>query len=393
VRHALILAVCFLVATLTIPDNAWAQGTPAARAGAVTITHQSETIAFPAGIDFTLAGNSDFTVTRIELFCRVAAQQTEHLALVPMPVPGKSIRLTYRLDLQANFMPAGIDLSCFWRFHGERQQQADSARWTVRWYDNRYDWSSIQTQDATIHYHGISSAFAQNIATSTQTSIDSLQTLYGLAKVAPIQVWIYPNTTDFAGARQQNSREAVAGLSYPEFALTTAIIPDGNAQELGRVMPHEVSHQILYQATHNPWNAPPVWLDEGLAEYAQTAGTDGFLQSVQTAAQSGQLLGLAGLTLSFPFAPDTAYLAYAESFSAVSYIAQTYGEAGLTRLVRELATGVPYDTAFQRALGRTMEELEANWRAWIAKEAIAAGDGGVSQGGASGRIRTARVVD
>lgn len=366
-RRALALLCSLLLAWLIPTGTVGAQPAQQATNGAVTVTEQRDTIAFPAGIDFTLAGNADFTVKRIELFCRVATQQTEYLALVPVSAPGSSFRITYRLDLQANFMPAGIELTCFWRFHGDAVQ-ADSRPWTLSWYDNRYSWSAITTPDATVHTYGLSRAFAQNVASSTQASIDSLRSLYGLAKVTPLQVWIYPNSTAFAGSRQQNAREAVAGLSYPEFALTTAVIPDGNAQELGRVMPHEISHQILYQATRNPWNAPPVWLDEGLAEYAQTAGTDGFQQTVQSAARDGTLLGLNALTLSFPYAPDTAYLAYAESYSVVSYIAQTYGETGLTRLVRALATGVSYDTAFQQALGRTMGALETDWRVWIAKQ-------------------------
>lgn len=366
-RSWAIAALCALLVSLVAPAVAGAQATPSA-AGHVTIASQGATSNFPNGVTFTLDARADFTVTRVELLYRVATQATEHLATVPMGSPSSTLRISYALDLETDFVPAGIDLLAFWRFHGAAGQAIDGPSMSVRWFDNRFHWTSITTADTTVWSYGLSPAFAQNIATSAQQTIDSLRTLYGMSQVTPVQIWVYPNTGDFAGSRQQNSREAVAGLSYPEFALTTAVVPDGSASELGRVIPHEMSHQMLYQATRNPWNAPPVWLDEGLAEYAQIGGTDGFTQSVSEAARVHGLLGLAGLTLSYPYDPQAAYLAYAESYSIVEYIVQKYGDAGITRLVRALASGVSYDDAFTQALGRSMAQLEADWRTWIAQE-------------------------
>lgn len=357
-------ALCLLLVSSVAPAIARAQATPAG-ASRVTITEQHVTPDFPSGMTFTLAAHADVPVTRVELFYRVTNQATEHLATVPVASPSTSVQITYRLDLQTDFLPAGVQLITFWRFHDTAGNPVDSPRQTVQWYDNRFQWQTVTTADATVSYHGLSTAFAQNIATSAQQSIDTLTTLYGVTRVTPLQIWIYPDASDFAGSRQPNTREAVAGLSYPEYALITAVIPNGSASELGRIIPHEVSHQMLYQATRNPWNAPPVWLDEGLAEYAQIGGTDGFEQAVREAARSNGLLGFAGLSLSFPYDPGVAYLAYAEGYSAVTYVVATYGNEGVTRLVREMAKGESYDQAFSRALGRTMAQLEHDWRIWI----------------------------
>ncbi|MBA2247475.1 MAG: hypothetical protein H0W23_05055, partial [Chloroflexia bacterium] len=189
------------------------------------------------------------------------------------------------------------------------------------------------------------------------------------ARSEPIDLWVYPSAEDFRGAQQQNSREAVAGASYPGYLLVMAVIPQGDTREIERVVPHEISHQVLFQATRNPFTLPPLWFDEGLATHYQTGGTDGYPGMVLAALREDRLFALDSLDTTFPYLPAQATLAYAASWSAVEYIRERYGDDGIERLITAFATGDPYDTAIQNAFGVTLDGLDDQWRDWIGRRA------------------------
>jgi hypothetical protein len=155
----------------------------------------------------------------------------------------------------------------------------------------------------------------------------------------------------------------VGGEAFPDFGLTTQIVtsklPDPHW--LNAVVPHELSHLYLYQAAYNPTAPIPVWLNEGIAQYNQFSdeGTD---YLVTNAAQAGELIPLTSLAAGFGQHDEPRIrLSYAEGLSAVKYLVETYGEAGLTRLLGDYKKGMPTDQAFQDALGVSMGQFQQDW--------------------------------
>ena len=65
-------------------------------------------------------------------------------------------------------------------------------------------------------------------------------------------------------------------LTAPVEALTRITEGMTRDKDIRRAVPHEISHQVLHQATKNAFNSPPQWLDEGLATYWQETGRDRF---------------------------------------------------------------------------------------------------------------------
>jgi hypothetical protein len=188
----------------------------------------------------------------------------------------------------------------------------------------------------------------------------------------PLRIWLYPSRDTFRGAQQPNSREAVAGASYPGYLLVAAIVPDGNHRELGRVIPHEVSHQVLFQATQNPFTLPPLWFDEGLATHYQIGGTDGFMPLVSDALKRDGLFDVAALDTAFPYSSRQATLAYAMSWSIIAYIRDAYGDEAIGRMIAAFGTGMPYADAIESALGLSRFDMNREWRAWIGTQLDAA---------------------
>jgi hypothetical protein len=130
---------------------------------------------------------------------------------------------------------------------------------------------------------------------------------------------------------------------------------------VARVIPHEVSHQVLFQATDNPFNLPATWFNEGLAVVYQESDKDGYAVILESAVREGRLMPLTSLTAAFPF--DESYrLAYAESLSAIEFIIDTWGDDAITAIIAAYQQGISHDEVLTRAIGLTTAELDARWK-------------------------------
>lgn len=379
VMLVLIITVAFRSPAAAVAAQA-ATPEPALLLGVKTET----SIDFPRGIEFTVnlsALASTTEALRVELHYTVGGDKTKHLVRVPdsaRSAPAGLI-INLSLDLQADFVPSGVTLEYHWRVLSESAESGRTRPETVSWFDTRWSWERVQSDQVVVHTHDLGPEFANEILDSAQSTITDLEHRYALEHSQPIAIWVYSSHDDFRGAQQLNSRDSIVGASYPGYFLIIVVLPEGDTREVGRVIPHEISHQVLYQATANPFTLPPLWFDEGMATHYQVGGTDGYLSMVIAAHEKDRLFELTSLETSFPFLPTQATLAYATSWSALEFIRQRFGDDGIERLIAAFATGESFDVAIRNALGVTMTQLNDQWRVWIESQTqVASSTGGVS---------------
>lgn len=328
----------------------------------VTVTDQQAESQFPAGIRFTMAANASEDVVALDLVYHLADDET--LSMInPEFDPGTDVNVEYFLDLQTSFAPAGIDLTWNWRFHFADGSSEDGPVVVTTWEDTRFEWERVGTADVEVNYYSGDAGFADQVAQAAQQAVDDLRVLYGAESIVPIRVWIYDSSEDFSETQATNSSEWVAGTAYPAYHVILAILPTGNEREMMRVIPHEISHQVLSQSTRNPFNVPPTWLDEGLAVKIQPVGAESYPAMVEGAAARGDLPSVQSLISSFPYDASAAALSYASSLSIVQFIETTWGPDGLTRLITAYRGGVSHDEALMEALGVDTAGLNAQWQA------------------------------
>lgn len=332
-------------------------------ADTITIVKNEAVPDFPNGLIFTLQADAarDRQIDKVELLYRAADRETLNLE-IPAFKKGANVEVTHELDFRVNFQPTGIDITYFWRLTDDQGTVVETDEQTLLWYDNRFEWESLTSADVSVYSYRQNQAFAQIILDSAQSTVDRLRSEFGLETVAPIRIWVYNSGKDFASAQQGNSSEWIAGTAYPQLHVILAVLPEGNKQEVGRVVPHEISHQMLYQATENPFNAPPTWLDEGFAVRNQDTGNDDDQAMVENAAEKGQLFSVRALNSNFPYDPTDSVLAYAESFSIVNFLIDTYGEDTFATLIAAYRTGVSHDEAMKLATGIDLDELDRLWK-------------------------------
>ena len=125
-------------------------------------------------------------------------------------------------------------------------------------------------------------------------------------------------------------------------------------EQLDRVLTHEFVHAVV---ANIGGPAVPVWLNEGLATVLEPGGveqSDAVLAAVNLRPPLQQLHGsFSGLT------PAQARLAYAYSAHAVQRIIALRGAYAVVGLLRDLARGVDFNTAFGKNAQMRYDEFDA----------------------------------
>lgn len=360
--RSLLLALLVALATASTPAPILvANAQPAIEAPALSVASNDAVPTFPDGIRFSLVATSPVPIERVELLYAAAGQETLNLS-TPAYTPGTEIDLTHDLDLRGD-LPPGVDLVYRWRLLDTDGAAIETEPQTVLWSDDRFDWNPLPGERVTVYAYAGDPEFNQAVLETAERTLDRLETDYDARQTDPIRLWVYASGDDFAGALRPNTEPWIAGASYPALDLILAVLPNTNAAEIGRVVPHEISHVLLHQATRNPFNRPPNWLDEGLATYAQEVADPSYPALVRAAAADGRLESVRTLNAQFPYDGGAAQLAYAQSLSVVEFIVETHGSDGMARLIAVFRDGVSYDDAVRQALGVSLDGLDRAWRA------------------------------
>ena len=344
--------------------------------GAAELTVESETVGddFPTGLTLDLDFATERTIVRAYVLYTLAHEDISSEVAATLAADGSSAA-TAVIDMETAYVPAGVDVTYRWRLIAEDDSEVATQPATIIWQDDRFDWERSASDDVEVFGYEGGGDLRGEVLNSAQETVDRLSEEFGVDVEHPLRIWIYASKKDFDGTLAANSQEWAAGAAYPDLQLILAVIPPDRPSELGRIIPHEVSHQLLALATDNPYNAPATWLDEGFAVSNQTNGSSHMARLVATAKREGRLLPLTSLDTAFPFDPTDAGLAYAESFSVVTYLVDTYGDAAVAAIAAAYRTGSTHDDAVRAGTGRDIAQLDREWRATIDDDAASSLDG------------------
>ena len=338
----------------------------------VAIDVSTETaVEFPNGMTFSAGiplGVTDADVGTVQLLYRIASDPTLNLEIISpddYAVDVGQLQVTTFVDFLTGFVPLGIELTYNWEIILTDGSVVTTADESTQWRDNRFDWEVLTSDQVRMYVYGTDGDFARMMLEESQATIDALESTYGLDAIPPTSIWVYPSYEDFAGTFQGNAREAIAGVTYPGMDTILVIVPNGDEREFGRVVPHEISHQVLFAATENAYGPPPLWFDEGMATHTQIGGNEHFTQMVANAQADGTLFDIQSLAASFPFQPQQATLAYATSWSMISYIEERWGPEGIAAMIDAFADGMAIEDVVPEALGISLDELNTAWKAWV----------------------------
>jgi len=353
-RYLLILTL--LTIGLLTP---WVPVGAAERIQILTATARSE---FPARITFTLTAEAQASeIVAAQLLYGATRQNVLSVVDVPL-TPGRRIEARHVLDTQVYYYPPGTAMSYRWVLRDASGAEVTTPRAEVIHHDERFPWAERTERNVTVLWYEGGAAFGETLIGAATAALDRMAAALGAELEQPVRIYVYASSADLRTALQANSVDWVGGQAFTDLGIIVGAIAPGDVAEVGRLIPHELAHQVLAQLADNPYGEPPPWFDEGLAMYAQTRPDPWVEEQLDEAAREGRLIPLEALAASFPADTDQALLSYAQSQAVVEYIIATYGAEKLRALALAFAAATPPDQALQTVLGRSVDELDAEWR-------------------------------
>ena len=132
-----------------------------------------------------------------------------------------------------------------------------------------------------------------------------------------------------------------------------------------KTLTHELTHALIHAMTEDC----PTWLHEALAQ--ECAGQIGAAEAARSRAAfaardaRGELIALPALEEAFATSRDNAKVfgeLYIQAWCILDYLGTTYGRDKFPELIKTLGSGASIDAACSAVFGKTLEEIDADWR-------------------------------
>jgi len=351
---ALAMVLCLLTVGLS----------PVAAQTEIDIPGTLATVSFPYSIDFNLAIESSVKITDVRLHYTV---EREDFAKVTSEViidiaPGTRVSAGWTLDMEkTGGMPSGTVIDYWWTIADAAGNSYKTTKQQVSFDDDRYNWQNLTEGNISLYWYYGSKSFAQELMTAAQEALVKLAEDTGAALEKPIRVYIYASSSDLQGAMIY-AQEWTGGVAYTrEGAIAIGISPSSLAWGK-RAIVHELAHLVTEQMTANPYNSIPTWLNEGISMYAEGEMEAGYRDFLEQAVAQGSLISVRSLSSPFSAYADKSYLSYAESYSIVEFLIDSYGQEKMYELLSAFKQGSSYDGALLGVYGFDMDGLNALWQ-------------------------------
>jgi tetratricopeptide (TPR) repeat protein len=218
------------------------------------------------------------------------------------------------------------------------------------------DFAQHESSHFVLHYEGkqTSESFRAQILAALESDYDDLERDLGTPPHDDILVTLYTEQAFFDVTRAPSWSGALndGKLRIPVNGLS-AMTP-----ELARVLKHELAHSFINQLSAG--RCPP-WLHEGIAQLLEPKSLGGDGRQLAQLFKSQRNIPLNALEGSFlRFSGAEAYLAYAESLAAVSYINDAYGMGDIQRILQRLSQGSSTEAALRATIHSDYGQFESD---------------------------------
>jgi len=217
------------------------------------------------------------------------------------------------------------------------------------------DFNQRESSHFVLHYEGkqTSEVFRAQILAALESDYDDLARDLGTPPRDNILVTLYTEQAFFDVTRAPSWTGALndGKLRIPINGLNSL------TPELARVLKHELTHTFINQISGGRC---PIWLHEGIAqlEEPKSLGSDG--RQLAQLFKSGRYIPLNVLEGSFMrFSGSEAYVAYAESLAAASYINDSYGMSDIQRILQRIGEGSSAEAALRATIHSDYGQLES----------------------------------
>jgi Peptidase MA superfamily/Tetratricopeptide repeat len=224
------------------------------------------------------------------------------------------------------------------------------------------DFAQRESSHFVLKYEGkqTSEGFRGQILSALESDYDDLSRDLGSPPRDNILVTIYTEQAFFDVTQAPSWSGAIndGKLRIPVSGLSS-LTPD-----LARVLKHELAHSFINQLSAGRC---PSWLHEGIAQMLEPKSLGGSGHQLAQLFKAQRNIPLNMLEGSFQqFSGSQAYLAYAESLAAVSYINESNGMSDIQRILQALSQGTSTEAALRSTIHSDYGQLETDLTKYLA---------------------------
>ncbi|HEU4673419.1 MAG TPA: hypothetical protein VFS32_11015, partial [Candidatus Limnocylindrales bacterium] len=173
-----------------------------------------------------------------------------------------SATLDYTFDTSGGGLLPNTVITVRWRVVDADKSTHVGPAVSVRYVDDRFRWRSETGDLVTIHWYQGDDAFGRRALRIAEDGVAQAERLLGTTETKPIDFFVYADQGAFYDALGPGTRENVGGEAIPEIRTLFGLITPSelNADWVGIVIPHELTHLVFDTTVRNPYHAPPRWL-------------------------------------------------------------------------------------------------------------------------------------
>ena len=318
----------------------------------------------------SVEAESPAEITEVELEYRIDKITTVVLTtrITPDFVPAPRVKASSKLDMKKLWgLPPGAEITYRWKIEDAEGRSLETEPATVIFDDSRYSWESLSQGSVTLYWYQGSQTFSKELMDTAQAALEMLATDTGASLQRPVKIYIYAAHEDLLGALI-HPQEWTGGVAFTEFGIVAIGISPDNLTWGKRTVAHELAHLVTYQMTYNPYGDLPTWLNEGLSMYAEGELEFVFQSYLDLAIAEDSLISVRSLSSPFSAYAEESYLSYAQSYSLVEFLVNTYGSSKMLELLSTFRQGSSYDGALEKVYGFDMDGLDALWREYVTRQ-------------------------
>lgn len=346
---------------------------PVAADGPITVGETTITNDYPESVTFAVQiASTAAPIVSVDLNLAVRGEISTLIKPAEF-TPAQQVVARLAWKTRRDNIPPGAPIQYAWTVRDEAGNTftTEPADYIIT--DARFTWLMLENDDVALWWYAGDAEFGQRVFDAATRAIAAMKQHTGESLPHRIHVVLYSNDADF-DAWHAYVREWVAGQAFPRIGLTVQIVPPRDTELTERwiqaVIPHEIAHLFFHQITHTPLaSGPPTWLNEGFAQYHEFVSHADELAWVRQVAQSGELIPLRLASGSFSGDNERILLLYAESLSAVTFLFERWGDAGMAQLLAAYKAGSgDTDAALLETTGLNFEEFQRAWWEWLGGE-------------------------
>lgn len=332
--------------------------------GEITVISSDAETQFPSTITFSLEAEAATDITDIELVYRKNGE-----SLIPVSsrvdvdfIPGQLVTASWTWDmLETGGLPPGTEIDYWWLIEDAAGHKLETSTATIAFDDLSHDWRSLASDQVSIFWYEGDLSFVQELVDAADEALERLAVEIGVALEQPVKIYIYASSGDLRNALIY-PQEWTGGIAFSGYGIVIIGISPDNLAWGKRAIAHEMGHLVVHQALSGFYGHLPVWLDEGLAMDAEGDLRSDLQTLLNEAIAHDTLFSVRSISSSFPTDPDEARLCYAESYSLVQFLIDTYGSGKMLNLLGVFNEGNTYDDAMLEVYGFNVDGLNAAWR-------------------------------